>query len=438
MTIRTALRELIRRAWVLPVVAVIVGAGAFLIASRHHQRWTASVVAIHTPVKGHRGVKGLRQLQLVHLPASLAIEVDYSRPPAGVTLTPNSASSVQISTSGETEAVVRNTLAAYSRKLERRWDKQFTATRARALAAIQARSGSRRVTAAEIAQAIASVKAVTPTRLISKPAVTETSNPVRPAASAALGAACGLLLAVVLVLAVYAVRGQIWSVDELTPVGAAIVEVDSRNPADLHQLRIELEALGLASGRQTVLITAAGRRTGWPAIARGLADAFAEVSYDVVVIDLHGSAVGFPNSGVKEFLAGSESALQTRSVADHIRYLPAGILGADQRLTAEGVSALLAEASRHSRVTIVDCAGLDSPTTTLFAAATDMAVVTVRRGSSTSSAVIAAVARLRRTIASDPVLCFDHARYRRPPQTGAGHVPPEAAEAAAVAAGADR
>lgn len=420
MTLRTALRELARRAWVLPVVAVIVGAGAFLIASRHHQRWTATAIAIHTPVKTHPGVKGLRRLQLEHLPAPLAISTDYGHPPADVVLTPNAGRSVRISASGPSRAAVTRSLGIYTGRLERRWKAQFATARSRVLAAIQTRSSSKHVTAEDVARAIAAVNTVTPTISISTIVATQTSNPLQPAASAALGAGSGLLLGVVLILAVYAARGQIWEEEELAPLGAAVVAVDSTRPSDLHRLRVELEARGLTRRRRSVLILSAGRKDGWSRIAMGLADAFAEVPYELVVVDAIGSPDAAASPGVSQFLADPSGGLAFQQVSAQIRYVAPGGRGADRTITADGVAALLAESEKLGRITIVDGPSLDTPISALFAAEVDLCVVTVQRGATTAGAVTAAVARIRRSAGADPVICFDNARRR--PRRGASAV----------------
>jgi hypothetical protein len=419
------------------VVAVIVGAGAFLVASRHHPAWSANAVASHTPVRSHPGPKGLKRLQLLHMPAALAISTDYGRPPAAITLSPVSGSTVRIEAHGASRTAVESVVSAYTSRLKQRWQAQFTSTRSKALASIRARSGSRHVTPTEIAQAIAQVNGISPTISVSAVTAVQTSNPVAPVTSALLGAACGLLLGVVLVLAVYAIRGQIWAAEELVPVGAAVVAIDSRRPDDLHRLRIELEALGLAGGRRSVLISSAGRKSGWSPIAKALAESFADVPYEVVLVDAVGSSDGPPAPGVSQFLADPTRPLDVQQVTRQIRYVgPGGRPAADRTITAEGVAALLAEAQRHARVVIVDGPDLDSPLSALLAAAVDICVVTVHRGSSTSGAVAAAVARVRRTATADPLLCFDRVRgtVRRSAAAPAGRPRPAAAEPAGVAA----
>ena len=77
MTFRAAIGELIRRAWAVAVVAVMVGAGAYLIASRHHAAFQASAVVSHKPVKARREPHGLKRLVLEPTPAALAIGSDY-------------------------------------------------------------------------------------------------------------------------------------------------------------------------------------------------------------------------------------------------------------------------------------------------------------------------------------------------------------------------
>src|SRR6476659_5148412 len=113
MTFATAIGELIRRAWVLVVAAVIVGASAYLVASRDHPSYSGSAVVQHTTVKAQfRPRTGLKRV-VQPLPASIAISSSFLRPPPGVTLSPNTRSTVLVAASGRASSSVEAVITTY-------------------------------------------------------------------------------------------------------------------------------------------------------------------------------------------------------------------------------------------------------------------------------------------------------------------------------------
>jgi hypothetical protein len=408
MTFGAAMRELMRRAWAVAVVAVIVGACAYLVASRHHASYQASAVVAHKPVKVKRGPHGLKRLVLEPAPA-LATGTDYLRAPTGMSLVSNGKTTVMVLATGRTQAAAGAAATSYLNRLRQHWTSQFTTAQSRTLSAIQARSGNGRVTRSDIAQAIAATKAVKPSISIGAVAVKQTSAPFSAVTAAILGAISGALLGIGLILGIYALRGQIWSAEELAPLGVELVELDSGGEADLHRLRVELEARGLGAGLQSVVVLSAGSADRWTPVARALAESFRGTGADTVLISAVPRGKG-REPGVAEFLADPTHPLNLRRVADHLLLVPAGaVTPRDRHLTAQRIGALVNEASRHGVVTVIDAPPIDSPVSSLLVAAVDCCVVVAHRRHSTAGALTAAVVRARRLAARDPILCFDKA-----------------------------
>jgi hypothetical protein len=412
------MRELVRRAWAVAVVAVMVGAVGYLIASRHHASYQASAVVSHKPVKVRRAPHGLKRLVLEQSPSAAAIGTDYLRAPTGVSLVSNTKTTVLVLASGRTQTAAEGAITNYLKRLQRRWTSQFTTAQSKALSAIQARSGHRHVTSSAVSQAIAAAKAVNPSVTIGAVAVKQTSTPFSAVAAAILGAISGALLGIGLVLGIYALRGQVWSAEELAPLGVEVVEVDSNEAADLHRLRVELEASGVGAGLQSVVIVSAGSRDRWTAVARALAESFGGTGVDTVLISAVPTA-RVREPGLSEFLANPTQPLNIRRIADHVLLVPAGTAAPRERdLTGHGIGALLTESGRHGLVTIVDAPPIDSPLTSLLVSAADRCILVAHRRHSTAGAVTAAVVRARRLGSREPILCFDTAttsQSGRPP-----------------------
>ena len=385
MTFRAAIGELIRRAWAVAVVAVMVGAGAYLIASRHHAAFQASAVVSHKPVKARREPHGSKRLVLEPTPAALAIGSDYLRPPAGVSLASNSQTTVLVVAGGRTHAAASDSITSYLNRLKQHWTSQFASAQSRTLAAIQARSGNRHVTASEVAQAIAAAKAVHPSISISVVGFKQTSTPLSAVTAAILGAISGALLGIGLILGIYALRGQIWSADELAPLGVEVVELDSNKAGEVHRLRVQLEARGLVAGLRSVVIASAGTSDRWTAVAEALANSLRLTAVDAVLISALPTQSG-SQPGLADYLADPAQPLNVRRVADHLSYVGAGAVAPQENdLTAHRIGALLTDASRHG-VIVVDGPPLDTPLASLLVAAADLCVVVVHPRHSTAGA----------------------------------------------------
>jgi hypothetical protein len=206
------------------------------------------------------------------------------------------------------------------------------------------------------------------------------------------------------------------------------VDVDSvRRPASIHNLRCELELVGMAPHGATLAVTSLRRGERRTPVAAELARAFAAAGRPTVLVsaDLRAgdSHDGGP-SGVSTYLDGSDDTLHIVPLDENLVWVPSGRTSAtpETLFSSERVSRLLDQARSYGSVVVIDSPRLeDDAEAPLIPGLADVTLLVLHSGQSRWSRVETALGRLR-LVAKGPVrLCVDRGSGRGYTSLGSSH-----------------
>ena len=206
------------------------------------------------------------------------------------------------------------------------------------------------------------------------------------------------------------------------------VDVDSvRRPASIHNLRCELELVGMAPDGATLAVTSLRRGERRTPVAAELARAFAAAGRPTVLVsaDLRaGDAHDGGPSGVSTYLDGSDDTLHAVPLDENLVWVPSGRTSAtpESLFSSERVSRLLDQARSHGSVVVIDSPRLeDDAEAPLIPGLADVTLLVLHSGQSRWSRVDTALGHLG-LVARGPVrLCVDRGSGRGYTSLGSSH-----------------
>jgi hypothetical protein len=208
-------------------------------------------------------------------------------------------------------------------------------------------------------------------------------------------------------------RGREVSDPSLRPV-----DVDSvRRPATIHNLRCELELVGMAPDGATLAVTSLRRSERRTPVAAELARAFAASGRATVLVsaDVRAGESDGGAEGVSTFLDGSDDTLKVVPLEENLVWAPAGHTSAtpEALFSTERVARLLEQARSHGSVVVIDAPRFeDDAEGPLLPGLADVTLLVLHSGQSRWSLVEVALGRLR-MVSKGPVrLCVDRASGR--------------------------
>lgn len=429
MTWKTAGAALLRWLWLVPALALAAGYGGYWVAKREHTTYKATVLVRYQPFSEIQDAHGQPSLKPQHVkPDALASPTYFGALPPHFTLSPVSSSAANLSYTGRPRKVVQAAVSRQASTLVKRWKTKLATYRAASLKKLQKAQANPNLFAYQRAALHrASVKLSDAADRIVISAGDPTTSVANKALSrrttAVSAAVAGGALAVLLILTGYALRGRIWDRDELAPLGAEVIPIDSKGGPSIHALRLQLEAMSLGRELRSVTITSSARREGHTPVAYCLADAFAQCGTPAVLISADvGVEKNAAGPGLISFLNGSTKTLPALPLGENLRWVPEGGGQFDraQLMTGRRVDQLIAEAAREGHLVVVEAPPItDDPTALLLASATDVTVLVTHRRKSAAGPIAAAVASLRRVAQWTPLVCFDLARTTDPAKSSA-------------------
>jgi Mrp family chromosome partitioning ATPase len=245
---------------------------------------------------------------------------------------------------------------------------------------------------------------------------------LRPSVAIAGGGLAGFALGLLLALLLARFDPRVRSSSDLDVPGITITDIESGDsPASMQRLRSELELTGLGRDFSVIVVTAATRAESRTATALGLAEAFASVGTQTVVLSADVGAVAdgenvvpLLKSGVSTFLDGTSEQLAAAEVADNLVWVPKGEshAGTELRISSAQIDQLLLEARELGHVVVVDAPPVAESGALLFAAAADVTVLVVQRARTTWSSLTTGFARLQSARRGSLHICFDRSRGR--------------------------
>jgi hypothetical protein len=245
-------------------------------------------------------------------------------------------------------------------------------------------------------------------------------------AATAGGILAGLALGLLIAAVIARFDDRIRRGREVSDPSARPVDVDSvRRPATIHNLRCELELVGMASDGATLAVTSLQRSERRTPVAAELAKAFASSGRPTVLVsaDVRSGATDGGPAGVSTFLDGSDDTLEVVPLDENLVWVPAGHTSAapEALFSTERVSRLLDQARAHGSVVVIDAPRFeDDAEGPLIPGLADVTLLVLHSGQSRWSRVDAALGRLR-LVSKGPVrLCVDRASGRGYTPFGSG------------------
>lgn len=453
MTWKTAADLLLRRSWLLLLLAVI-GATAGVLAARHqassfkltqtlaYHSYTLKVdpatqAVIYVPSKGQRPADNAVG-NFVNLDAAQRVAPRFGLSGQdllghlSVVVTSGTEATVSYTAASKSKAAA--VLAAYAQAWKAARSAALTAQIASARTALQhAIQSETALVGPNPAPKSREAKALTELRselvkltaldqnsisnsdfaVIGAPFVASSKQPVSTALAGAGGFATGLFLAALALLALAWTRGRIVDAGELEPLGVTVVDVNSSDAHTLVGLRAELEVAGIGDTCRTVAISTSGAHDRNTRLPLELARAFAQTGLKTALVSANFGADGAVHDapGVADFLAYSGTEVRLDPLEDNLFLMHPGTLPPDGIVvTRDGVNVLLEAVSRHARVIVLETMPLlVDPSAIVFAHAADMGVLQVNKRRSSTDRVYRATLMLRRAVNGPVFAAFDRA-----------------------------
>lgn len=450
-SLKTAGRVVARRAWVVMLVGLALAAVAYRLAEQQESTYKASgrLHVVETVVSYDNSGKPIPATIVPRTVSEVSVEAflvpDVARiavkregleraTPTGLlprlVVTPLTTTDVSVQLSGPSQANVVRLLRSYldsfvewKRAQERTALENARRTLARTLELTPAGSTDFATSSAraDVVEHISSLRLAG--RLLdeqitaSGPIDVSAARPLSPPVAGLGGLFAGLAGGALLVLLLARLDPWIRRASDIALPASRIADVDSSGDPDAFQrLRATLE-LARTGDRLVVAVTANRPEEGKAPAALGLAQAFADVGTQTVLVagDLHSSAE--IADGIASSAESGAAGLPVIPVDDGLVWIPGGeAAGAGPvNFSSEAVQRLLGAASQHGRVTVVEAPPVgDDADALLFAAHADAVILVVRRSKSTWSGSSAALEALETASEGRVVVCFDRASRRGP------------------------